>query len=355
MEAQLRSIISGDDRRLAARLLRPMLAAAAAPYRLAVATRNRLFDSSVLRAHRATVPVVSIGNLTLGGTGKTPFVEFVCRWFLDRGKRPVILSRGYRSGGGQNDEALVLQSNLPSVPHLQGKDRVALAGQAIEQFHPDVIVLDDGFQHRRLARDLDIVLIDCTEPFGYGYLFPRGLLREPVQSLARGDLIVLSRSNLCSNLARERIVSQVLAASGGKPVVLAEHQPAKLQSWSGATAPVASLAGKKVLGFCGIGNPSAFWTTLRSLGCDLVHTMQFPDHHTYPAPDINLIARQAASLKPDFVVCTQKDLVKIRACELGKTALFAVQIYLSVSNPACHLESALARVLLSPVSTATAA
>jgi tetraacyldisaccharide 4'-kinase len=188
----------------------------------------------MLRAHQVDVPVISIGNLTLGGTGKTPMVEFVCRWFLQRGKRPIILSRGYRAAGGCNDEARLLQSNLPEVPHLQGKDRVALARHACEHFAPDVLVLDDGFQHRRLARDLDIVLIDCTEPFGYGRIFPRGLLREPIGSLRRAGLVVLSRADQCLRADRDRIRAQIFDAAGEKPIVEAVHRPTALRSgWLG--------------------------------------------------------------------------------------------------------------------------
>ncbi len=132
------------------------------------------------------MPVVSIGNLTAGGTGKTPCVEYVVRFYRALDRRVAILSRGYGGDGARNDEALVLEENLPDVPHLQGADRVALAHIAIEELESEIVVLDDGFQHRRLARDLDLVLIDATAPWGHGYLLPRGLLREPPGSLKRG-------------------------------------------------------------------------------------------------------------------------------------------------------------------------
>src|SRR5262245_19241018 len=262
MEAQFRSIVSGVSNQFGATTLRAMLGAIAAPYQLILAGRNWLYDTGLLRAHRVPVPVVSIGNFTLGGTGKTPFVEFVCRWFLSRRKRPVILSRGYRSPGwlglsprspgrgiedsvtatlrwtsAQNDEALLLAANLPDVPHLQGKDRVALAKLACESTPPgnapDVLILDDGFQHRRLVRDLDIVLIDCTEPFGYGRIFPRGMLREPLGSLRRADLVVLTRANQCTPADLVNITRQIVAAAGEKPIVRAVHRPTKLRSAAG--------------------------------------------------------------------------------------------------------------------------
>src|SRR5207244_2544053 len=148
------------------------------------------------RVERAGVPVVSVGNLTLGGTGKTPCVEYVCRFYRGLDLLVAILSRGYGAEHGPNDEALVLEEDLPDVPHLQGADRVALARVAVEELESEVLVLDDGFQHRRLGRDLDIVLLDALEPFGLGRLFPPGLLREPVGSLRRAGVVVLSGADL---------------------------------------------------------------------------------------------------------------------------------------------------------------
>ncbi len=150
------------------------------PYRLLVETRNRHYDRAADAAKRVPVPVVSVGNLTTGGTGKTPMVAWLARWFQQRGLRPVIVSRGYGSQNGQpNDEARELAEQLPDVPHLQDADRVRGAQQAIAQHGAQVILLDDGFQHRRLHRDLDIVLVDALQPFGSEHLLPRGLLRSP--------------------------------------------------------------------------------------------------------------------------------------------------------------------------------
>src|SRR5262249_38150143 len=153
-----------------------LLAAASIPYSVVVRCRNRLYDCCPKRSVRVGVPVVSVGNLTLGGTGKTPCVEYVARFYRRCGIRVVILSRGYGSNRGRNDEALLLEENLPDVLHLQGKDRVQLARQAIAKLGAEILILDDGFQHRRLYRDLDLVLIDVLNPLGHGALFPRGLL-----------------------------------------------------------------------------------------------------------------------------------------------------------------------------------
>src|SRR5262249_31189823 len=154
------------------------LCALSVPYGWAVGVRNWLYTRGWKHVARAGVPVVSVGNLTLGGTGKTPCVEYIARFYRDRDVRVAILSRGHRSDDGCSDEARLLEDNLPDVPHLQGPDRASLAGAAVAELDSEVLILDDGFQHRRLHRDLDIVLIDATAPWGYDYLFPRGLLRE---------------------------------------------------------------------------------------------------------------------------------------------------------------------------------
>jgi hypothetical protein len=216
MDDQLyRDIVSGRRCGAAAAVVRGGLRAASVPYSVAVRLRNRAYDLGLKRTYRVEVPVVSVGNLTLGGTGKTPLVEHLARWFRAAGLRVCILSRGYGAAdGAANDEAQVLAENLPEVPHLQGRDRVALARRAIDVHHAQVLLLDDGFQHRRLARDLDLVILDALDPLGGNNLFPRGLLREPLSSLRRADLILLNRADLLSDRQRQRIHDYCAAAAG---------------------------------------------------------------------------------------------------------------------------------------------
>ena len=180
-----------------------MLRAAEVPYTFEVKRRNRAFDSGRKASERVSVPVISVGNLTLGGTGKTPLVEWVALAAAARYPRDHRQPRLRRRSGRQNDEALELELRLPDVPHLQNPDRVAAAQTAIEEFECQAIVLDDGFQHRRLVRDLDIVLIDALEPFGFGHVFPRGTLREPLEGLKRAHAVALSRRIILS-LTTER-------------------------------------------------------------------------------------------------------------------------------------------------------
>ena len=165
-------LIRGQIRGPAAAAARLSLGAGSAVYGVGVAVRNLAYDRAWKKVHRASVPVISVGNITLGGTGKTPMVEWIARWYRSRGVRVALLSRGYGHEGGINDEGMVLEENLPDVPHLQDPDRAALAEIAVTELETELIILDDGFQHRRLARDVDLVMLDALDPFGLGRLFP---------------------------------------------------------------------------------------------------------------------------------------------------------------------------------------
>ncbi len=203
IRAKFYELVSGRRRGVGATLARGALRLAETPYSLAMRWRNRQYDNGTREIERVGAPVVSVGNLTLGGTGKTPMVEWLCRWFRARGVRVTIVSRGYKAGdGATNDEALELEQKLPDVPHVQNPDRVAAARMAIEEFEAQAIVLDDAFQHRRIARDLDIVLLDALAPFGFEHVFPRGMLREPLSGLARAHAVILTRADMATPAER---------------------------------------------------------------------------------------------------------------------------------------------------------
>jgi len=318
---------------------------ASVAYGAAVSLRNLGYDRGWLKSKSAPVPVVSVGNLTLGGTGKTPMVEWLARWFRRRGLRVAILSRGYGQSEGLNDEGRVLEENLPDVPHLQNPDRVALAQVAALELETELIVLDDGFQHRRLARDLDVVLLDALEPFGLGYLFPRGLLREPVRSLSRAHMVVLSRADLVGAADRAAIRTEIERQAGPRPWVEARHAPLDLIDGEGASSPLDPVAGKSVAAFCGIGNPEGFRRTLRPLCRDLLDLRVFADHHRYSAADVGSLEQWARDLGADLVLTTQKDLVKLRASLLGTAPLRALRIGLEVTAGGEIMDDLLARLL----------
>lgn len=348
-EAFLR-LVRGETRGLAAATARLALSAGGAAYRVGTAARNLGYDRGWLDARRAAVPVVSVGNLTLGGTGKTPMVEYVARWYRQRGVRVAVLSRGYRREGAVNDEALVLEENLPDVPHLQDRDRVRMAGVAVEELGSELLVLDDGFQHRRLARDLDVVLLDALDPFGLGRVFPRGLLREPVGALRRADLVVVSRADLVTGETLRAIRARAERAAGPRPWILARHAPRDLDAPGLEPESVSTLKDRRVAAFCGIGNPDGFRRTIGPLCGALLGLRTYPDHHAYDAADVADLARWARALGADLALTTQKDSVKLRTASLGGVALRALRIGLEVVEGADALDEALARVR--PVSTA---
>jgi len=291
-------------------------------------------------------PVISIGNLTLGGTGKTPCVEHVARFYRGLDLRVAILSRGYGQSGGRNDEARVLEDNLPDVPHLQGPDRVALARTALEELESEILLLDDGFQHRRLARDLDLVLIDCTQPWGHGHLLPRGLLREPPSSLRRAGIVLLTRCDQVDPERRQHIRREIGRRAPAVPIVETSHRPTELIGSSGSQAELETLRGRPAAAFCGLGNPEAFRRTLLDQGASLTAFRTFADHHPYNRADVADLCRWAAELPADtHVVTSQKDLVKLRVPDLAGRPLWALRIRLQIQSGQEILEQHLRAVL----------
>ncbi|MBY0513374.1 MAG: tetraacyldisaccharide 4'-kinase, partial [Gemmataceae bacterium] len=317
------------------------------PYRAGVWWRNRRFDRG-RGVTPAAVPVVSVGNLTLGGTGKTPCVEYVARFYREREVRVAILSRGYGSDAGRNDEAMVLEENLTDVPHLQGPNRVELAATAVEELESELLVLDDGFQHRRLHRDLDIVLIDATAPPHRDYLFPRGTLREPPASLRRAGVLVLTRCDQVPADTLAAIRGSLERFAPGMSVVETDHRPVELLGGD-SPEPVESLRGRPVAGFCGIGNPAAFRRTLESLGASVIDFRTFPDHHPYSRGDVDDLRTWAGRLPADALVATtQKDGVKLRLPDLAGRPLRAVRIGLTFRAGQDGFDAALRGVLQDP-------
>ena len=281
------------------------------------------------------MPVVSVGNLTVGGTGKTPCVEYLARRFREWDVRVAILSRGYGVEHGPNDEALVLEENLPDVPHLQGRDRAALAATAVEELESEVLILDDGFQHRRLGRDFDMVLVDATNPWGFGRLLPRGLLREPISSLRRADAILITRSDQAPDKEVAAIMSRIRRECPESPIVATSHRPLGWLRHGHGEAPAELLRGRPVAAFCGLGNPDAFRRSLTAIGCDVRDFRTFPDHHPYSCSDIDELRRWADSMPAETALATtQKDLVKLRTAMIGTHELWALRIGMHIHHDA---------------------
>ena len=338
--SEFRDLVSGRRRGLWAALWRVGLRVAEVPYTAAVAWRNRRYDTRPGLVHRAVVPVVSVGNLTLGGTGKTPMVAWLARWFRRRNVRVAVISRGYGAeAGAQNDEALELEQKLPDVPHVENPDRVAAAAMAVEEFETQLIILDDAFQHRRIARVVDLVLLDALEPFGFGHVFPRGTLREPASSLRRADVVALSRADMLSEERREQLHREVARWAPQAVWVEVTHAPKTLLAAGGKEAPLESLRDRPVAAFCGVGNPAGFRHTLDVCGFRVQAMREFADHHRYDRADVTSLTEWAVGLEVEAVVCTQKDLVKLQVDRLGRVPLWAVSIGLEFLAGEASLEA----------------
>jgi tetraacyldisaccharide 4'-kinase len=335
-------LCSGRKRGISPSLARFGLRLAETPYALAMRLRNWRFDNRPKLSVEVSRPVISVGNLTLGGTGKTPVVKWLARRLRSEYLRVAILSRGYGAeASGVNDEALELELALPDVPHLQDRDRVAIANIAIDELDMQVLLLDDGFQHRRLRRDFDLVLLDATEPFGFGHVFPRGALREPLSGLRRANAVCLTRSDAISSIRRQEIRRVVERYAPQALWSEARHAPQRLVNSSGETAELSQLAGQKVLACCGIGNPAAFQASLVSAGTEVVGSCEFPDHHNYSRDNVQRIVATAKETGADWIVTTCKDLVKLGEERLDGFPLWALAIEVEFLSGAAELFSAI--------------
>lgn len=300
-------------------LTRALLGMLEPAYRTVVRRRNASFDRHPAKSVAVTVPVISIGNLTTGGTGKTPMVRWLADLLHRDGQRPVIVSRGYGSRPGQpNDEARELALYLPDVPHIQTPDRVAAAHTAIREHAAGSIVMDDGFQHRRLQRNLDIVLVDATCPFGFDHLLPRGLLREPVASLSRASAVVLTRCDQVPASRLDEITRRIESWLPANRIARVVFEVDGCMDTAGTIRPVGELPGS-MLGFCGIGNPAAFQSSLASQSVSVADFVSWPDHHRYRESDLQQLETRARAASASGLICTVKDLVKLQ--ELSPPAL----------------------------------
>ncbi len=340
----LRQVLTSRTPSLSQRALRGLLWLASWPYRAAVAAKNFSYDARLRKPFRSSLPVVSVGNLSVGGTGKSPTVAWIARWLRHHELRVAILSRGYgQLASGQNDEALELELQLPDVPHLQHWDRTASARLAAEELEMQVLLLDDGFQHRRLARDLEIVLIDASEPPAARRLLPGGLLREPLASLKRADIVIFTRIDQARSQEHVRLLRSVQRSAPQARLVEARHRPTHLLHYPDEQLPVSTLPGKRVLAFCAIGNPESFFSSLTAAGAEVVARRTWPDHHAYSAADVDALAAWgAAHDQVDMLVCTLKDWVKIQLRQIGETDLAALVVSLEMTSGQEALEAALA-------------
>lgn len=307
-------------------------------YGACMRARRIFYEQGVFASHRLPSFVISVGNLCLGGAGKTPMVLHLGRQVRDMGYSVAVVSRGYKglheskgavvSDGRKilcdarhaGDEPYLTANLLGGVPVAVGKDRVAAGRTVVNRFHPQVLILDDGFQHLRLQRDLNLLLLDCRHPFGNAFVLPRGTLREPKAALSRADALILTRCDipgrtdnpeLAKTLASSRPVYRTAHRSTLRVVLPAGQMP--VQTLSGG--PVAELGtmvdGKRVFVFSGLAQNQAFQDSVRILGANVTGSLGFGDHHPYTAGDTRRIIRAALSAGSDYLVTTDKDYVRL--------------------------------------------
>ncbi len=306
-----RKLISGERTGLSAAFLRSLLAAAARIYSAVISLRNSLYSKGWSKTHTVDVPVISVGNITVGGTGKTPLVIWLYQLLERKNIRCAILTRGYKTQRDRlSDEPAILAKSCPQAKVIVNPDRRTAASRAIHKFNAQLLIMDDGFQHRRLARDLDIVTIDATQPFGYGKLLPAGLLREPPTALNRADAVVINRANQLVEYKLTQLENKLRSLNPDMIIARAIHNPICAKSIDRKEISIEQLKAKKIFAFCGIANPNAFLSTIKRCGLNLVGSKIYNDHYHYTGHDIAYIYEQARHCKADLVLSTQKDWTK---------------------------------------------
>lgn len=316
---------------LAAIVLPPL----GAIYNVVTRARANAYRRGWFSVSQLAAPVISVGNLTTGGTGKTPLVEWVCRTVVrETGKRACVLTRGYGrinpksqvvgsdgnkllTGAAQSgDEPFLLARNLVGIAAvISNPNRLAAGNWAIENLGSEVFVLDDGFQHLSLARDLDIVTIDATNPWGGGHLLPYGRLREPRAGLSRADCVVITRTEQVKDLSAIKDALPQLA--GDIPVLYSRMITSGIRTVDGQSVKEESLLAQPIAAFCGVGNPEPFFNQARREGYTLVLTRKFADHHNYSQANITRLVNDAKASGATALLTTAKDAIKLSSFQLG--------------------------------------
>jgi len=299
-----------------------------------------LYRIGIFKTRRLGCKVISIGNITVGGSGKTPMAIFLAEKLKEKGKKVVILSRGYKGkikdigvvSDGENlllypedagDEPYLMAAKLKTVPVIVGRDRYTTGLYAIERFKPDVIILDDGFQHIRLHRDMDILLIDGARGFGNGYLFPLGVLREQLKGLKRASLIMIKESN--------PPLIPPLKKGVNYPTISFNYKAGAIVNLANSSRlPIAVLKNKKIVALSGIADPKSFKHTLEGLGTSVIKEIAYPDHHDYTDKDIQIIVGEAEGA--DMVITTAKDAVKLKSLPIEHLPIYALDIEVDIEN-----------------------
>ena len=369
-------VILGDRRGKRASILRSILFALSKIFALAVKTRRFLYNVRILRDSTLGVQVIAIGNLTVGGTGKTPVVEKFARELQNQGRTVAILSRGYRSkppplahrllnkllfredstpprivSDGKSllldsetagDEPYMLASNLKDVIVLVDKDRVKSGRYAIEKFGCDTLLLDDGFQYWKLrGRRQDIVLVDCQQPFGNEHLLPRGTLREPPSHLARANTIFITKSDRNTEALRQRIASHNPTAG----IIECVHEPLYFEDvFTGERRGLELLKDQKVASLSGIAQPHSFEESLIKLGSELVYSKRFADHHRFTQQEIINTINRSKKRQAAMIITTQKDAVRFPKIDRRDIPFYFMRVEIKILSGASDFNDCVRKI-----------
>jgi tetraacyldisaccharide 4'-kinase len=314
-------------------------------YEAAARLRASLYRHRIFAQRRLDGTVISVGNLTVGGTGKTPMVLWLAERLIAEGRHPAILTRGYRGQRSRNDRGLpaadevaLLRMRLGGRAQLGvGKDRYA-SGRVLERHGAEWFILDDGFQHLALHRDVDVVLLDAGDPFGGGQLLPCGRLREPLAALRRASIVVITRSEhapAVESLVRRHTNAPIFYAQAELQTVL--RAPALAVEW-----PLAERSSARVFAFCGIGNPRAFFDDLRRWGFSVAGERSFRDHHRYSPADLAALEGAAVAARADAMICTEKDVFNLCDAGAGTLPVYACRIGLAIADAAGFWDAVMA-------------
>jgi tetraacyldisaccharide 4'-kinase len=341
-------------------VLRGFLGGAARLYDAGLESYLAAETMGIRKRERLPIPVVSIGNLTVGGTGKTPMTVKLCGKLREKGVRLAILSRGHGGSSQETrvvsdtegrmllsprdagDEPVMLARSCSKIPVIVGKDRYQSGREALRRWPLDLLVLDDGFQYWQLARDLDIVLLDSVLPFDNGYPLPRGLLREPKRHLSRGHIAVITRADRLDAAGKTAIIEEIHAIKPNMPIFFASHKPISLIPVTGSSdpAPLSALFDKPIVALSGIAQPQSFLDTLKSAGYRIAGSLKYDDHHNYTVEDIKTATDTAEGSGAEAIVMTEKDSVKWPEYET-KIPIYALRIEMSIEKEAELINSIL--------------
>ncbi len=359
-----------------ANLLRGFLFILSKLFKRLVELRFFLYQTRILRDHTLGCLVVSVGNLTVGGTGKTPVVETFARALAQKGRRVAILSRGYKSlprpwwqrvlfwitryekrippkvvSDGHNllldseqagDEPYMLASNLPEVIVLVDKDRVKSGRYAIEKFRADTLILDDGFQHWSLKSRLNLVLVDRTYPFGNQHLLPRGTLRESPEALQRASHVFITKSNGSGSAELRALIRSY---NPDAQIIECTHHPLYLQNaFTGERKPLEFLKGLKVAALSGIAMPDGFEASLGKLGADLVYNKQYADHHRYSQQEILNMINRSKRREAQAIITTEKDAVRFPKLDRVDVPIYFLRVEIKIIEGAKDFDDAVNRI-----------